>query len=190
MIKYDAHMCHHELTNQIDETNIDSRRNMHSCDWLEDVLPNQIAITIELTLLSIDRFDNHIEHILSDYPNIKKIHIYNSTRLDPRYSCQSTIDNFIKSLQKYNNHIDIIYNDGIDSLIRHEEMSASVFDALLLEYNSFMWSVNEYPCYIDKDNAYYRSLWLSINVYHQEFTWGDFIKIIDDNLSLYKYYTY
>lgn len=183
-------MCHHELTNQIDETNFDCKRNIHSCTWLENMLPNQISITIELTLLSIDRFDNHIEHILSDYPNIKKIHIYNSTRLDPRYSHQYTIDNFIKSLQKYNNHIEIIYNEGVDSLIRHEEMTASVFDALLLEYNSFMWNAEEYPCYIDKGNAYYRSLWLSINAYHQGFTWGDFIKIIDDNLSLYKYYTY
>ena len=76
MIKYDAHMCHHELTNQIDQSNVDNRDNIHSCDWLQYMLPMQNAIKIELTLLSIDRFDNHIEHILSDYPSIKKIHIY------------------------------------------------------------------------------------------------------------------
>jgi hypothetical protein len=188
MIKYDAHMCHHELTNQIDQSNVDNRHNMHSCDWLEFMLPKQSAITIELTLLSIARFDNHIEHILSDYPNIKKIHIHNSTRLDPRYSRKSTIDDFINSIHKYNEHIEIIYEENIKSLVKHTTMTTSVLDKLLVQYATFMWYAEDYNSYIDINNAYYKALWLSINEYHKDFTWDKFIEIIDANLSRYDYY--
>ena len=185
MIKYDAHMCHHELTNQIDQSNVDNRDNIHSCDWLQYMLPMQNAIKIELTLLSIDRFDNHIEHILSDYPSIKKIHIYNSTRLDPRYARQYTIDNFISSVHKYNDKIEIIYEESIKSLVKHNTMTIDTLDKLLSQYATFMWYQEEYDCYIDIDNAYYKALWLSVNEYHNDFTWYDFVGIIDNNLSRY-----
>ena len=92
MIKYDGHMCWHELTNNIDESMI------HSRNWLAYMLPKQHAITLELSILSICTFNDHIKHILSDYPNIKIIYIYNSTRLDPRYVSHGMINDFIEQL--------------------------------------------------------------------------------------------
>jgi predicted nucleic-acid-binding protein len=177
MIKYDGHMCWHQLSNHADESMI------HSCDWLEFMLPMQHAITIELTILSICTFDEHIKHILSDYPNIKIIYIYNSTRLDPRYVSQDILAYFIEVFNKYDEHINFIYSDGIESLIKHKTMPISVFNSFLSTYKTFAWRPEDFEDYIDEHGPEYRALWSSLNEYHKDFTWNDFVCIVTNNLK-------
>ena len=177
MIKYDGHMCWHQLSNHADESMI------HSCDWLEFMLPMQHAITIELTILSICTFDEHIKHILSDYPNIKIIYIYNSTRLDPRYASQQLIDEFIEIFNKYDEHINFIYSDGIESLIKHKTMPNYVFNSFLSIYKTFAWRPEDHEDYIDLHGPEYNGLWLSIHEYHNDFKWNDFVHLVNTNIK-------
>jgi predicted nucleic-acid-binding protein len=133
--------------------------------------------------LSICTFEDHIKHILSDYPNIEIIYIYNSTRLDPRYVSQEILEHFIKVFNRYDKHINFIYNEGIESLIKHKTMPISVFNSFLSTYKTFAWRPEDFEDYIDEHGPEYRALWSSLNEYHKDFTWNDFVCIVTNNLK-------
>ena len=177
MIKYDAHMCHHETSNHVGETPI------HSQNWLEHMLPMQYSITMELTLLSIYTFANHIECLLNEYPNIKVVHIYVSTRLDPRYSNQQTIDEFYEYIDHYKDKIYFKYDNTVLSLVKHKKMPKSVFNNYLTQFAKFAWRDKDRDMYIEYNGEEYNALWSPLNEYHEGFTWNDFKHIVTTNLK-------
>jgi hypothetical protein len=194
-IRYDGHMCIHEMLWRDDEAFIDSQL------WIDEVMP-----TVEVVHTVVDYFNcfminDHIIAMQQEYPKIKKI-IVTKTSIDyrkPEYAVGFVSENlrsgFIFGMSDIIINFDEIHiTPGIEIIIDESlsHITAKIITnhhsrLLLADMSKFYWARQDLGDYIEfpySQGHVYHKWFMPLNRSNRAITWDIFKNMIYDNLNL------
>lgn len=195
-IRYDGHMCIHEMLHRKKGGYEESQT------WLESVLPTVDVVHVEVSFFNIHMVEEHIRIMQFDYPNIKKI-IVNKTSVNykiPGYNVGFIVNPRNNDLQlkrnefysfNSNNNLQINPDTTIvidDSLYKiHARSIPNHHTRLLLEeMKTLFWVKQDVDSYLRVPNTQshvYPFWFLPLNRSNGSITWTDVVDLVHNNLS-------